>query len=131
LLRAAVAAELYGVTILLFAALALYQLFKKVDSKVSTLMAGMMLVSVPISYINVLNNIAPLVLLKNSAIAAVLDPGQMAAQVTLFLRLHDYGLVVNQIFWACGCFRWASSSCGRASCHGGWRSPSSSPAPAT
>jgi len=99
LLRAAVAVELYGVTILIFAALALYQLFKSVDQKTSTLMAAMMLVSVPISYINVLNHIAPLILVKNSAIAAALDPGQVAAQVTLFLRLHDYGLVVNQIFW--------------------------------
>lgn len=30
---------------------------------------------------------------------AVLDPGQVAAQVTLFLRLHNDGLVINQIFW--------------------------------
>ena len=99
LLRAAIFAELYGVTLLIFAALALYQLFKNVDQKTSFLMAVMMLVSVPISYSNVLNNIAPLILLKNPAIAAVLDPGQVAAQVTLFLRLHNYGLVVNQIFW--------------------------------
>jgi hypothetical protein len=54
---------------------------------------------VPISYVNALNNIAPLVLLKSFAIASVLDPAQVAAQVTLFLRLHNYGLVINQIFW--------------------------------
>ena len=99
LLRAAIFAELYGVTLLVFATLALYQLFKNVDQKTSILMAVMMLVSVPISYSNVLNNIAPLILLKNPAIAAALDPGQVAAQVTFFLRLHNYGLVVNQIFW--------------------------------
>ena len=99
LLRAAIAAELYGVTVLLFATLALYELFKRVDQKIAGVMAAMMLVSVPISYINTLNHIAPLVLLKSPAIAAVLDPGQVAAQVTLFLRLHDYGLVINQIFW--------------------------------
>jgi hypothetical protein len=99
LLRAAVYAELYGVTILLFAALALYQLFKNVDQRTSILMAAMMLVSVPISYVNALINIAPLILLKTPAIAGVLDPGQIAAQVTFFLRLHNYGLVINQIFW--------------------------------
>lgn len=99
LLRAAVFSELYGATLLILATLALYLLFKSVDHKVSTLMAVMMLVSVPISYANALNHIAPLVLLKSPAIAAVLDPGQVAAQVTLFLRLHNYGLVVNQIFW--------------------------------
>src|SRR6266566_2868394 len=34
-----------------------------------------------------------------SSCTATLDPRQVAAQVTLFLRLHNYGLVVNQIFW--------------------------------
>jgi hypothetical protein len=99
LLRAAIFGELYGATLLVFATLALHELFEKVDSKTSNLMAVMMLVSVPISYVNALNNIAPLVLLESPAIAAVLDPGQVAAQVTLFLRLHAYGLFVGQIFW--------------------------------
>ena len=99
LLRAAIMGELYSATLLVFAAVALYQLFKGVDQRTSALMAAMMLVSVPISYINALSHIAPLVLLKSPAIAAVLDRGQVAAQVTLFLRLHNYGLVVNQIFW--------------------------------
>lgn len=99
LLRAAIVGELYGATMLIFAALALYRLFKAVDRKTATLMVVMMLVSVPISYVNALINIVPLVLLKTSAIATVLGPGDTAAQVTLFLRLHNYGLVVNQIFW--------------------------------
>jgi hypothetical protein len=99
LLRAAIIGELYSATLLVFAALALYQLFKGVHQGASTLMAVMILVSVPISYVNALSHIAPLVLLKNPAIAAVLDPLQLAAQVTLFLRLHNYGLVINQIFW--------------------------------
>src|SRR5215510_5906449 len=99
LLRAAIFGELYGVTVLVFAALALYRLFKSVDQKTSTLMAALILVSVPISYVNTLNHIAPLVLLKTPAITAVLDPRQVAAQVALFLRLHNYGLVVNQFFW--------------------------------
>ena len=99
LLRAGIVAELYGVTVLLFAALALYELFKRVDPKIAGIMAAMMLVSVPISYAGSLFNIAPLVLLKAPAITAVLDPGQIAAQVLLFLRLHNYGLLVNQIFW--------------------------------
>jgi hypothetical protein len=99
LLRAAILAELYAVTVLVFASLALYQLFKDVGRKSSILMAALMLVSVPISYVNTLFHIAPLVLLKSPAIAAVLEPGPTAAQVMLFLRLHDYGLLVNQIFW--------------------------------
>jgi hypothetical protein len=99
LLHAAIFAELNGVTVLLFAALALFELFKRADPRTAGVMLAMMLVSVPISYVNVLNHVAPLVLLNSPAIAAVLDPGQIAAQVTLFLRLHNFGLVVNQIFW--------------------------------
>ena len=99
LLRAAIIGELYSATLLIFATMALYQLFKRVDPKTSMLMAAMMLVSVPISYVNTLTNIAALVLIKSPAIASVLGPGQVAGQVMLFLRLHDYGLVVNQIFW--------------------------------
>lgn len=99
LLRAAIWAELSGVTILIFAALVLYELFKRVDQRVAWLAAAMILVSVPISYVNVVNHLAPLVLLKNTAIAAVLDTSQIAAQVTLFMRLHNLSLVVNQIFW--------------------------------
>lgn len=99
LLRAAIYGELSGVTMVMFAALALYQLFKRVDPKTATLMAAMMLISVPISYVNTLSHIAPLVLLKSPAFASVLTPGQVAAQVLLFLRLHNYGLIVNQIFW--------------------------------
>lgn len=99
LLRAGIVAELYSVTVLLFAALALYQLFKNVDQKISMLMAAMMLVSVPISYAGASYNIAPLILLKNQTIAAALGPSQVAAQAMFFLRLHNYGLVINQIFW--------------------------------
>jgi hypothetical protein len=99
LLRAAILAELYGATLLLFASLAFYRLFKEVHQQTAILTAAMMLVSVPISYVNALSNIAPLILLKNPALAAVLDPGQVAAHVTFFLRLHNYGVIINQIFW--------------------------------
>jgi hypothetical protein len=99
LLRAAIVGELWGATVLILAALALYRLFESVDPKTSTLMAVMMLVSVPISYVNALINTVPLVLLKTPALLTVLGPGPTAAQVTLFLQLHNYGLVVNQILW--------------------------------
>jgi len=99
LLRAAIYGELHNATLLVFAALAMYELFKRVDSKLSLLTAAMMLVSVPISYVNTLAHIAPIVLLKNPALTAGFDPGQVASQVTLLLRLHNYGLVISQIFW--------------------------------
>jgi hypothetical protein len=59
----------------------------------------MMLVSVPISFVNAVFGIAPLLLLKNAAIASQLGAGPVAALVSLFLKLHANGLLVNQIFW--------------------------------
>lgn len=60
LLRAGIVAELYSVTNLVFAALAPYELFKRVDPRTSLLMTMMMLLSVPISYVGALNDSAPL-----------------------------------------------------------------------
>jgi hypothetical protein len=99
LLRAAVLAELYMATLLLLVIVAFHRLFRSVDERVSTILAAMMLVSVPISFVNAVFNIAPLVLTTSPAIASQLGAGQIAALVILFLRLHGYGLVVNQILW--------------------------------
>src|ERR1044071_8588622 len=52
LLREGIACELCGVTVPIFAALAVYRLFKVVDQKTAMLMAAMILLSVPISYVN-------------------------------------------------------------------------------
>ncbi len=99
LLRAGVLAELLGATVIIFTLVAFYRLFRKVDEKLSVILAAMMLASVPISFVNAVFYIAPLVLIKNAAIASALGAGPTAALATLFLRLHDYGLIVNQIFW--------------------------------
>jgi len=99
LLRAAVCGELCSATWLIFAALSLYHLFKNVDPKLSLVTAAMILVSVPISFVNALIYLAPLLLLKSAAMVKVLGPGPAAAWMTLFLRLHNGGLLVNQILW--------------------------------
>ena len=99
LLRAAIGVELFCVTFLLFAALALYELFKRTGPRTAAVMAAMMLVSVPISYGNVVSHVAVLIVLKSPAIAGALDSKEIAALATLFLRLHNSGLVINQIFW--------------------------------
>src|SRR5262249_3124727 len=99
LLRAAVLAELLSATLIVFTLVAFYRLFRRVDENVTAILAAMMLASVPISFVNAIFHIAPLVLTKSPAIASQLGTGPTAALVTLSLRLHDYGLLVNQIFW--------------------------------
>ena len=61
LLRFGMAGELFSSTVVIFAVLAFYTLFKTVSAKHARAMLVLMLISVPISYLNVLNDLAALV----------------------------------------------------------------------
>ena len=99
LLRAAIGIELLIATLLVFVAATFFRLFRDVDERLAGLFAAMCLASVPISFVNTLFHIAPLVLVRNTALAAQLGAGPTAALVGLSLRLHNDGLIVGQIFW--------------------------------
>lgn len=57
------------------------------------------LVSVPISFLNVLNEIAALVLLSGPDFLSVVGKPQLEALALLFLGLHSQGFVIVAIFW--------------------------------
>src|SRR4051794_19770539 len=57
LLRGGMAVELFSCTVVIFAMFAFYRLFKPVSQKHALAMMVLMLISVPISYLNVLNDI--------------------------------------------------------------------------
>jgi hypothetical protein len=57
------------------------------------------LVSVPIVFVNVLNNIAALVLVSGADFLSVFEKPQLDALAYLFLRLHSQGITVASIFW--------------------------------
>jgi hypothetical protein len=80
-------------------ALALYQVFKGVDQKLSVLMVifGGLIPAV-IDLLNVLNDIAALLLARGGDFLSVFEKPQRAALATLFLRIHDHGFLVNEIF---------------------------------
>lgn len=100
LLRLGIAGELFSATVIIFAMLAFYRLFKAVSEKQALAMMILMLVSVPISYLNVLNDLAVLTFARGPAfLTAVFDKAQLDAFVLFFYRLHNQGLVVAQIFW--------------------------------
>jgi len=100
LLRLGIAGELISAAAFIFAVFALYRLFKGVDQELAALMAALFTVSVPISFVNVLNDVAALILASGSrGFLAVFAPAQLDALVLLFLRLHNTGLLVAQIFW--------------------------------
>jgi hypothetical protein len=57
------------------------------------------LVSVPIVFLNVLNEIAALILVSGANFLSVFDKRQLDALAYLFLRLHSQGIDVVAIFW--------------------------------
>ncbi len=99
LFRLGIATELFGFTMFIFVVLALYRLFKGVNEKHALAMAILLLVSIPISLLNVLNDIAALILVSGADFLSVVDKGQLDALAYLFVRLHGQGFVVAQLFW--------------------------------
>jgi len=99
LLRFGIASELIAFTIFIFVVLALYRLFRPVSEKYAVAMATLLLISIPISLLNVLNEIAALVLVSGGGFLSAFEKGQVDALAYLFLRLHGQGFIVAQIFW--------------------------------
>lgn len=100
LLRAGIASELIHQTIAVFLVLALYRLFKPVNEALArqVLILGALL-SVPIMFVNVLNDVAALILVSGADFLSVFEKPQLDALAYLFLRLHGQGITVASIFW--------------------------------
>jgi hypothetical protein len=102
LLRMGIAAELVSSAIFIFVALTLYRLFKGVNATHALALLILYLLSVPISFLNVLNDVAALNLAgggNGANFLSVVEPHQRDALAYLFMRLHGQGLFVAQVFW--------------------------------
>jgi hypothetical protein len=100
LLRVGIGSELIHQAICVFLVLALYRLFKAVnETHAKQLVILGALVSVPIMFVNVLNEIAALILVKGPDFLSVFEKPQLDALAYLFLRLHAQGITVASIFW--------------------------------
>ncbi|MCI0564179.1 MAG: DUF4386 domain-containing protein [Nitrososphaera sp.] len=100
LLRIGIASELLPQIIAIFLVLALYRLFKALNETLARQVVILgALVSVPIMFLNVLNEIAALILVSGTDFLSVFDKRQLDALAYLFLRLHGRGITVASIFW--------------------------------
>ena len=61
-------------------------------------MVLLIVVSVPIAFLNELNSMAALVLVRGADFLSIFDKPQREALAMLFLNLHFYGFVVAEIF---------------------------------
>ena len=100
LFRLGIASDLLTGLLGLAVGLALYRLFKEVDRDLARLMVilGPLMVT-PIYFLNALNDTAALTLVTGADYLSVFTKVQLDALAMLFLRLHHYGIVVNEVFW--------------------------------
>lgn len=96
LYRIGIALNLFNALGQIFLVLALYQLLKVVSKNIASLMVIFSLVSVPISMLNELTQLAVLQLLSK---AVYIPLEQLQAWAYLLVQLHDQGLLIAQIFW--------------------------------
>jgi len=99
LFRLGIAGELVGQASFIFVALALYELLKVVNRRLASLMVMLIVVSVPIVFVNELNSIAAVVLIRGAEFLSTFEQPQRDALAMLFLNLHHHGIVVAEMFW--------------------------------
>jgi hypothetical protein len=99
LLRLGIASELFHQTIQVFLVLVLYSLFKTVNKPLARQLAILGWAPIPIVFLNVLNEIAALMLASGANFLAVFGKPQLDALALFFVRLHSQGLQVAAIFW--------------------------------
>jgi len=99
MLRLGMAGEVIIAIAFLFVVLALYRLLQGVNKPLASLMVTLWAISIPISCLNVLNDAAALILVRGADFLSVFTKPQLDALAMVFLRLHNNGFLVAQIFW--------------------------------
>jgi Domain of unknown function (DUF4386) len=99
LFRVGIVCELVNAAGFIFVVRALNRLLNGVNRTQASLMVTLFVVSVPISFLNVVSEIAALTLVRGADFLAVLAKPQRDALAMLFLGLHGHGIGVAAIFW--------------------------------
>lgn len=97
--RVGIAAQLISQAAFIFVALALYDLLKSVNRRHAILMLGLIVVSIPITFLNELNAMAALVLVRGADFLSAFEKPQRDGLAMLFLNLHGHGLGIAELFW--------------------------------
>jgi len=99
LFRLGIATDLICQALFIFVALALYDLLKGVNQRHALSMLILILAAIPIAFLNEVNAIAALVLVRGADFLSLFDKPQRDALAMLFLNLHGYGFDIAGIFW--------------------------------
>jgi len=97
--RLAVVATLVSTILFMGLAYLLYRLFEDVDRKLSSFLLVLVLVQIPIAFLNEVSSLATMKMLRGSDFLAVFSTPQRQAVSLFFLNLHSQGIHVSEIFW--------------------------------
>ena len=99
LFRLGIVAGFICYTAFLLLPFALYKLLSPVGKNAAVLMVAFAVVSVPISFVNLLNKLDALSLLSGANYLQAFTTEQLHARVMLSLDAYSNGLLVSEIFW--------------------------------
>ena len=100
LFRLGIASELFHQVVFAYLALALYDLFRSVNRNAAIQMLLLVAMSVPIMFLNTVNELAALILVGAPSFLASFTHPQLDSLAYLFLRLHEEGIGVVDVFWS-------------------------------
>lgn len=104
LLGAVIASELFHQAVAVWLVLALFRLFCPIDRYLARSLAFFGLVSIPITSVNILNQLGVLTLQSGLNDLAALGTVQIDALTSLFMRLHSLGSLIAVMFWGLSLF---------------------------
>jgi hypothetical protein len=99
LFRFGIVTDLLSSVIFIFVGIALYRLLSGVNRTWARMMVSLVLVSAAVAFLNVLNNLAALILFRGGDFLTVFDKPQREALGMLFIRLHSQGIIIDELFW--------------------------------
>ena len=99
LFRFGIVTDLLSSVIFIFVGIALYLLLSGVNRTWARMMVSLVLVSAAVAFLNVLNNLAALILFRGGDFLTVFDKPQREALGMLFIRLHSQGIIIDELFW--------------------------------
>jgi len=97
--RLSIFGDLIGQVIFICLGVALYRLLRDTNKTWALLMLAFVLASAAVCFVNVLNDLAALILFRGGDFLVAIDKPQRDALAMFFLRLYGHGQFIAEIFW--------------------------------
>jgi hypothetical protein len=97
--RLSIFGDLVGQVIFICLGIAFYRLLREVNKTWVLLMLSFIITSAAVCFLNVINDIAALLLFRGGEFLTVFDKPQRDALPMFFLRLYSYGQFIAEVFW--------------------------------